>query len=90
MFFFIFGSLLTVFHYRTDPPSVYSWEVNITIAGEGFLTLLLAGIIFYCRKQTNNLKIYQQLSQDEQHENLIHENPFAKELTRHRSPQRIN
>uniref|UniRef100_A0A914CSG7 Uncharacterized protein n=1 Tax=Acrobeloides nanus TaxID=290746 RepID=A0A914CSG7_9BILA len=89
MFGFIFGSLLTLGHYRTEPPSTYRWEVNLTIAGEGFITILLAIANYYCRKQTNDQK-YEPVAQDDADNVKIHENQFSKDATRHRSPHRKN
>jgi len=54
MFAFIAGSLMTVMHYRVEPPSSYKLEVNGTIAGEGVLALVLAGIVFRCMAMTRD------------------------------------
>lgn len=53
MIVFIVGSLLTVLHYRTEPPSTYSAVVNFTIAGEGVVAMTLAAIIAYLFRIAN-------------------------------------
>jgi len=35
-------ALLTLMHYHIEPPTSYSWEVNVTIAGEGVAGGILA------------------------------------------------
>jgi hypothetical protein len=54
MIVFIVGSLLTVLHYRTEPPSTYSAVVNFTIAGEGVVAMTLAAIIAYLFRIANS------------------------------------
>lgn len=45
--------MFTLLHYRNEPPTSYRWEVNLTIAGEGFIAMLMAATTFYCRLQAN-------------------------------------
>ncbi|CAL8088642.1 unnamed protein product [Orchesella dallaii] len=46
MSWYIFGSFLTLGHYRTEPPWNYSLSTTFTIAGEGVATLVLAVWIY--------------------------------------------
>ena len=43
-------ALLTLMHYSIEPPTSYSWEVNVTIAGEGVAggILALAALMLKC------------------------------------------
>lgn len=52
MIWFILGSLLTLGHYRTEPPWKYEPFVNFTIAGEGVATILLALSLYQLRKES--------------------------------------
>ncbi|KAJ6643800.1 hypothetical protein Bhyg_08765 [Pseudolycoriella hygida] len=51
---YILGSLLTLGHYRTEPPWKYEPFVNFTIAGEGVATILLAVLLY--RLRNDNFK----------------------------------
>lgn len=63
---YIFGSLLTLGHYRTEPPWKYSVSTTFTIAGEGFFTILL-GIWMYRYYKT--IKRLQQFPEDQTEDN---------------------
>lgn len=52
MIFYIVGSLLTLGHYRTEPPWKYEPFVNFTIAGEGVATILLSVLLYQLRKES--------------------------------------
>lgn len=52
MIWYVLGSLLTLGHYRTEPPWAYEALVNFTIAGEGVSTILLALLIYQLRKDS--------------------------------------
>lgn len=52
MIWFLLGSLLTLGHYRTEPPWKYEPFVNFTIAGEGVATILLALFLYQLRKDS--------------------------------------
>ncbi|KAI1698720.1 hypothetical protein DdX_17757 [Ditylenchus destructor] len=91
MFGFIAGSLATVLHYRIEPPTTFIWEVNLTIAGEGFVTVLLACTIFYSLKQAEPLhNTYKEVSQvEDADETVLQANLNAKAIqARFRSPKR--
>lgn len=51
MIWYILGSLLTLGHYRTEPPWKYEPFVNFTIAGEGVSTIILALLLYQLRKE---------------------------------------
>lgn len=52
MIWYTLGSLLTLGHYRTEPPWKYEPFVNFTIAGEGVSTILLALLLYQLRKES--------------------------------------
>ncbi|KAH7693919.1 hypothetical protein AAVH_39041 [Aphelenchoides avenae] len=52
MLFNVLGSLLTLGHYRSEPPCSYLPEVNFTIAGEGVLALCLGATVFLCLRRS--------------------------------------
>lgn len=52
MMWYLLGSLLTLGHYRTEPPWNYEPFVNFTIAGEGVATILLAVLLYQLRKDS--------------------------------------
>jgi len=52
MIFYILGSLLTLGHYRTEPPWKYEPFVNFTIAGEGVATILFAVLLYRLRNDS--------------------------------------
>lgn len=52
MIWYLLGSLLTLGHYRTEPPWKYEPFVNFTIAGEGVATILLAVFLYQLRKES--------------------------------------
>lgn len=57
MIWFVLGSLLTLGHYRTEPPWKYEASVNFTIAGEGIATILLALFLYQLYKVSLNTAI---------------------------------
>uniref|UniRef100_A0AC35FR35 Uncharacterized protein n=1 Tax=Panagrolaimus sp. PS1159 TaxID=55785 RepID=A0AC35FR35_9BILA len=93
LFGFIAGSLLTVMHYRIEPPTSYSLAVNFTIAGEGIITIILTAAIIYCLKQSNTNNYHVLNQNDDTDELLLMDDiPYSSKnaLTRHRSPRRID
>lgn len=53
---YIFGSLLTLGHYRTEPPWKYSISTTFTIAGEGLFTIILTVWMYRYFKNTKHLQ----------------------------------
>lgn len=55
MLVYVIGSLLTLMHYRIEPPASYSAWVNFTIAGEGvsalILTIVIIRVLYLNQKQ---------------------------------------
>jgi hypothetical protein len=45
MLYYVIGSLLTLGHYRQEPPHSYSVWINFTIAGEGVTALMLTFVV---------------------------------------------
>jgi hypothetical protein len=94
MIFYVIGSLLTLGHYRIEPPHSYSVWVNFTIAGEGvtalMLTFVVIRIVFLGRKKyfvdpTNDMTDLLNVSEDEEIETF---NKEKVDRARHRSRSR--
>lgn len=68
---YILGSLLTLGHYRTEPPWKYETFVNFTIAGEGVATILLALFIYQLRRESLRTLNVQQSIDTEQSAGLL-------------------
>lgn len=78
MTFYVLGSLLTLGHYRTEPPWKYEAFVNFTIAGEGIATILLAILLYKLKNESvRNLKV--QTLDMEQSEGLLDDEQLQKE-----------
>ncbi|KAG4074012.1 hypothetical protein HA402_014217 [Bradysia odoriphaga] len=70
---YILGSLLTLGHYRTEPPWKYETFVNFTIAGEGVATILLALLLYQLRRKSLRMLDAQQSLDTEQSEGLLYD-----------------
>jgi hypothetical protein len=90
------GSLLTLGHYRIEPPHSYSVWVNLTIAGEGVTALLLTFVIIriaflsrnkYFVDPTNDMTDLLNDSEDEEIETF---NKEKVDRARHRSRSRTS
>lgn len=84
MFGFIFCSMFTLLHYRIEPPTSYRWEVNLTIASEGFIAMLMAATTFYCRLQ-ENVKENDQLTRKVTEGSLLKESSLLIRLANKRT-----
>lgn len=84
MIWYILGSLLTLGHYRTEPPWKYEPFVNFTIAGEGVATILLAIFLYQLRKQSLiKMKTAMEGFDMEQSAGLLEDEQLHKEYDMH-------
>lgn len=84
MIWYILGSLLTLGHYRTEPPWKYEPFVNFTIAGEGVATILLAIFLYQLRKESlMNMKTNMESLDMEQSAGLLEDEQLQKAYDMH-------
>lgn len=85
---FIVGSLLTVLHYRIEPPSSYSIEVNFTIAGEGVVAILLLILVLICLRMAGKEDMKLEERETVEMENLLEDQQeYLKGSATRRSPR---